>query len=209
MRAPARQLGFTLIELVITLVISTIVVSFVAMFISGPVRGFTDQARRARLVDAADSALERIGRDVRRALPNSVRIDERGRRRRARGPEHRRRRALSRAAARHRRADSRFRGGRRLAERARPVHASREAVQLDEPLSRRLQRRRAGRGRLRARERHHAGRNDDRDRRRRRDGRRPRDADAGVPLRLRVADAAHISRRRARDVSLRHGRRAR
>jgi MSHA biogenesis protein MshO len=69
----SRQGGFTLIELVITIVISAIVVSFVSMFISGPVRGFTDQARRSRLVDAADTALRRIGRDVRRALPNSVR----------------------------------------------------------------------------------------------------------------------------------------
>jgi MSHA biogenesis protein MshO len=68
-----RQQGFTLIELVITLVVSTIVVGFVSLFISGPVQGFTDQARRARLVDAADTALRRIGRDVRRALPNSVR----------------------------------------------------------------------------------------------------------------------------------------
>ena len=74
MRAPRRQYGFTLIELVITLVISTIVVSFVSLFITGPVRGFADQARRVRLVDAADAALERIGRDVRRALPNSVRV---------------------------------------------------------------------------------------------------------------------------------------
>lgn len=68
-----QQRGFTLIELVITLVVSTIVVGFVSLFISGPVMGFTDQARRARLVDAADAALRRIGRDVRRALPNSVR----------------------------------------------------------------------------------------------------------------------------------------
>jgi MSHA biogenesis protein MshO len=68
-----RQCGFTLIELVVTLVISAIVVSFVSMFIGGPVRGFTDQARRVRLVDAAQSALQRMGRDVRRALPNSVR----------------------------------------------------------------------------------------------------------------------------------------
>jgi MSHA biogenesis protein MshO len=75
---PRRQRGFTLIELVITLVISAIVVSFVSMFISGPVRGFTDQARRARLVDAADTALRRIGRDVRRALPNSVRTSNAG-----------------------------------------------------------------------------------------------------------------------------------
>jgi MSHA biogenesis protein MshO len=68
-----RQHGFTLIELVMTLVISTIVVGFIALFISGPVHGFADQSRRVRLVDAADAALERIGRDVRRALPNSVR----------------------------------------------------------------------------------------------------------------------------------------
>jgi MSHA biogenesis protein MshO len=72
------QRGFTLIELVITIVISTIVVSFVSLFISGPVMGFADQARRARLVDAADAALRRIGRDVRRALPNSVRTTSTG-----------------------------------------------------------------------------------------------------------------------------------
>jgi MSHA biogenesis protein MshO len=73
MRQAKRQYGFTLIELVVTMVISAIVVSFVSLFISGPVTGFADQSRRARLVDSADSALRRIGRDVRRALPNSVR----------------------------------------------------------------------------------------------------------------------------------------
>jgi len=73
MRLNQRHAGFTLIELVITMVISVVVVSFVSMFVSGPVSGFMDQSRRARLVDAADMALRRIGRDVRRALPNSVR----------------------------------------------------------------------------------------------------------------------------------------
>ncbi len=72
------QRGFTLIELVITLVVSTVVVAFVSLFISGPVMGFTDQARRARLVDAADAAVRRNGRDVRRALPNSVRTTSAG-----------------------------------------------------------------------------------------------------------------------------------
>lgn len=74
MPATRRQRGFTLVELVITLVISTVVVAFVSLFISGPVRGFADQSRRVRLVDAADAALERIGRDIRRSLPNSVRV---------------------------------------------------------------------------------------------------------------------------------------
>ncbi|MEO8465888.1 MAG: type II secretion system protein [Gammaproteobacteria bacterium] len=73
MRRATHHSGFTLIELVVTLVISAIVVSFVSLFISGSVKGFTDQTRRARLVDSADSALQRIARDVRRALPNSVR----------------------------------------------------------------------------------------------------------------------------------------
>lgn len=73
-----RYAGFTIVELVVTLTISVIVVSFAAMFISGPVVGFTDQARRIRLVDAADSALRRMSRDVRRALPNSVRTTSAG-----------------------------------------------------------------------------------------------------------------------------------
>jgi MSHA biogenesis protein MshO len=73
MRAHPRSAGFSLIELVVTIVISTIVVSFVSMFISGPVQGFMDQSRRAGLVDAADTAVQRLNRDVRRALPNSVR----------------------------------------------------------------------------------------------------------------------------------------
>ncbi len=74
----ARESGFTLIELVITMVITIIVVSFVAFFIAAPVRGFTEQARRAELVDSAESSLQRIARDIRHALPNSVRITTNG-----------------------------------------------------------------------------------------------------------------------------------
>jgi MSHA biogenesis protein MshO len=69
-----RAAGFTLIELVITMTITTIVVAFAALFFSGPVRGFNDQVRRAELVDAAESSLRRMGRDIRRALPNSIRV---------------------------------------------------------------------------------------------------------------------------------------
>lgn len=73
-----RVAGFTLIELVVTITISVIVVAFAAMFFSGPVRGFTDQVRRAELVDSAESALRRMGRDIRRALPNSIRVRTNG-----------------------------------------------------------------------------------------------------------------------------------
>ncbi len=74
----AQSAGFTLIELIITMTIIGIVVSFSAFIISGPISGFTDQVRRAELVDSAESSLRRIGRDVRRSLPNSVRITTNG-----------------------------------------------------------------------------------------------------------------------------------
>lgn len=70
--------GFTLVELIVTMTVSVVVVAFAAMFVSGPVLGFSDQARRGRLVDSADSALQRISRDIRRALPNSVRVRNTG-----------------------------------------------------------------------------------------------------------------------------------
>ncbi|MDH3373218.1 MAG: type II secretion system GspH family protein [Gammaproteobacteria bacterium] len=72
------QRGFTLVELVITITLTTIVVSFMAMFISGPVRAYNDQGRRAELVDLAENSLRRITRDIHRALPNSVRLNTSG-----------------------------------------------------------------------------------------------------------------------------------
>ena len=72
--ARSRYSGFTLVELVITISVSGVVVAMVAVFLAGPVQGFTDQARRAELVDSAESSLRRVARDIRQALPNSVRI---------------------------------------------------------------------------------------------------------------------------------------
>jgi MSHA biogenesis protein MshO len=69
-----RSRGFTLVELVITIAISSIVLSFMAMFILTPMNAYSSQARRAELVDDADSALRFMGRDLRVAVPNSVRI---------------------------------------------------------------------------------------------------------------------------------------
>lgn len=74
----SRQRAFTLIELVVTIALSTIVVGFMAIFIAGPVDSYTDQARRAELVDLAENSLRRIARDIRRALPNSVRVNASG-----------------------------------------------------------------------------------------------------------------------------------
>ena len=66
--------GFTLTEAIMVIVITGILASMVAVFIQKPVQGFFDTTRRAALVDTADTVLRRLSRDVREALPNSVRI---------------------------------------------------------------------------------------------------------------------------------------
>ncbi|WP_316347575.1 type II secretion system protein [Desulfuromonas acetoxidans] len=68
------QAGFTLVELVVTIVIIGILVSLGGMFISQPIQGYIDLDRRTQLVGQADQALRRMQRDLRAALPNSVRV---------------------------------------------------------------------------------------------------------------------------------------
>jgi MSHA biogenesis protein MshO len=66
--------GFTMIEMIVVIVITGIIAGAVAVFIRLPVQGYVDTARRAEMTDIADSALRRMERDLRLALPNSIRI---------------------------------------------------------------------------------------------------------------------------------------
>ena len=66
--------GFTLVEMIMVIAVTAIIAAVVAVFIKQPVQGYTDAARRAEMTDIADTALRRIGRDLRLALPNSVRV---------------------------------------------------------------------------------------------------------------------------------------
>lgn len=78
-RGAARaQLGFSLIELVIVIVILGVLSAIVGSFIVRPVQGYLSTVARGELVDATDNALSRMGRDVRHALPNSVRVAANG-----------------------------------------------------------------------------------------------------------------------------------
>ncbi|MDB4470801.1 prepilin-type N-terminal cleavage/methylation domain-containing protein [Deltaproteobacteria bacterium] len=70
--------GFTLIELIVVITIVGIIAYAGTDMISKPVRGYVDLARRIRLVDQAEMAMRRMQRDIRHALPNSLRIDGTG-----------------------------------------------------------------------------------------------------------------------------------
>jgi MSHA biogenesis protein MshO len=73
-----RARGFTLIELIAVMVVSAILALVVWRNISVPIRGFVDLQRRAELVDAGDTALSRMNRELKLALPNSVRVSADG-----------------------------------------------------------------------------------------------------------------------------------
>ena len=73
-----RSTGFTLIEMVVVIVITGVIAASVAVFLRLPVQGYVDAARRAEISDIADTSLRRMVRDIRLALPNSIRVTDGG-----------------------------------------------------------------------------------------------------------------------------------
>jgi MSHA biogenesis protein MshO len=69
------QRGFTLVELVMVIALAGAVAVMISGALSRPLEGFVAQSRRAELVDLAAGALNRMARDIRLAVPNSVRIN--------------------------------------------------------------------------------------------------------------------------------------
>jgi MSHA biogenesis protein MshO len=67
------QRGFTLIELVVVIMITGIMAASIAVFFVPAINAYFDTRRRAEMTDTADTALRRMARDVRRAVPNSIR----------------------------------------------------------------------------------------------------------------------------------------
>ncbi|HEU4654828.1 MAG TPA: prepilin-type N-terminal cleavage/methylation domain-containing protein [Steroidobacteraceae bacterium] len=65
--------GFTLVEMVVAITVSAIVVVFASMFLAAPVESYFAQTRRERLVEASELISRSISKDVRAALPYSVR----------------------------------------------------------------------------------------------------------------------------------------
>src|SRR6266446_9695680 len=76
--AHARAMrGLPLIELVVAMVLVAIIVGTTIYFVY-PLRQAVDLSARAELTDIADNTLQRVGREVRLALPNSARVSTSG-----------------------------------------------------------------------------------------------------------------------------------
>lgn len=78
MRIRSNQAGFSLLELILVIVLLGVLASGAGLLITTPIQAYNDQLRRQQLVDQAEMALRQIAGDIRRALPNSIRIQNVG-----------------------------------------------------------------------------------------------------------------------------------
>jgi MSHA biogenesis protein MshO len=76
MRVYPNQTGFSLLELILVIVLLGILASGAGLLITTPIKAYNDQLRRTQLVDQAEMALRQIARDIRGALPNSIRTNQ-------------------------------------------------------------------------------------------------------------------------------------
>jgi MSHA biogenesis protein MshO len=74
MKSSTSYAGFSLIELIVVIVLLGVLAGGAGLLIVNPIEAYDAQVRRQQLVDQGEMALRQIARDLRRALPNSVRI---------------------------------------------------------------------------------------------------------------------------------------
>lgn len=73
-----KQKAFSLLELILVIVLLGVMAGGAGLLITTPIQAYNAQLSRQQLVDQAEMALRQIARDIRRALPNSVRVDPTG-----------------------------------------------------------------------------------------------------------------------------------
>lgn len=80
MRLPIarRTRGFTLVEAIVVMLLTAILAGIMVVFIRKPVQSYVETAARAELNDAAEIALRRMARELRSAVPNSIRLTSSG-----------------------------------------------------------------------------------------------------------------------------------
>lgn len=69
-----KENGFTLIEMIVVILLIGILSGVLFTVLRGSMQAFVDVEKRTRLVDIADTALQRMTREIRLALPNSIRV---------------------------------------------------------------------------------------------------------------------------------------
>ena len=77
-RLPAGMAGYNLIELVIVITILGVIGVGLFSIYTTSIRGYVEASQRAEMTNSARLALERISREVRNALPSSVRASTDG-----------------------------------------------------------------------------------------------------------------------------------
>lgn len=75
LRHPSSQQGFTLVELVAVIVLLGVIGAATTQFIRSSVGIYQDTARRDALTQMGRFAVERVSRELRRALPGSIRVN--------------------------------------------------------------------------------------------------------------------------------------
>lgn len=70
-----RQRGFTLVELIVVIVLVGIIGGVLTMMLAPAIQSYLLVGQRAALTGVADTALRTVALDVRRAVPNSLRLD--------------------------------------------------------------------------------------------------------------------------------------
>ena len=69
----ARAAGFTLVELVMVMVVGGVMAATLTVFLRPAIEGYSANRRRGELLHEADAALSMMVREVRKAVPNSIR----------------------------------------------------------------------------------------------------------------------------------------
>ena len=75
---PGRARGFTLVELVMVILLLGVMATFSSQFIGIGTQIYGDASRREQLMSDARFAMERLNREVRDAVPGSVRVEDEG-----------------------------------------------------------------------------------------------------------------------------------
>ncbi|MBS1190734.1 MAG: hypothetical protein H6R10_2526 [Rhodocyclaceae bacterium] len=77
-RMNRRAAGFTLVEMIVAMVIMGIIAAVIGMILKPPIDSYVASKNRAYLASTAEGAISLITRDIRSALPNSVRMPAKG-----------------------------------------------------------------------------------------------------------------------------------